>query len=164
MHLNPAPASSAERDDLRDTAGTPLVGSAGKETTDVAIAGGTDPETGAPLDINLDGIPDIVLAVDGEARAQPHPILLARRQPETGDSYGHATIRDRCEREHRRQAAPPSDPRKDETVGVTLVDVDGDGMTARRCVFFDNADGTTDTYYNEGGDLDAQEIVDPRRL
>ena len=31
---------------------------------DVAIAGGTD-STDAPLDINMDGIPDIVLAVDG---------------------------------------------------------------------------------------------------
>ena len=34
------------------------MGSAGKETTDVAIAGGTDPSTSAPLDINMDGIPD----------------------------------------------------------------------------------------------------------
>ena len=33
---------------------------------------------------------------------------------------------------------------------MTLVDVDGDGDID---AVFDNADGTTDTYYNEGGDL-----------
>jgi len=52
------------RDSLRDGEGTALVSSAGKETMDAAITGGRNwAGVGSPMDINLDGIPDIVLAV-----------------------------------------------------------------------------------------------------
>jgi hypothetical protein len=143
VHLNPLPDSGDVRDDLKDEDGTPLVDSAGKAVTDVAIAGGTDPETGAPLDINLDGIPDIVLAVDGG----PNLIYYGEEEPETGDFTDTPPFVIGVPSTD--GSGAPSDPVK-ETVGVTLVDVDGDGDID---AVFDNADGTTDTYYNEGGDL-----------
>ena len=65
VHLNTLPSTSNVRDDLMSSPGTDLVGSAGKDTMDVAITGSADPLTGDPLDINGDGVPDIVLAVSG---------------------------------------------------------------------------------------------------
>ena len=145
VHLNPAPDSGDERDDLkRRLTGTPLVDSAGKETTDVAIAGGTDPSTSAPLDINMDGIPDIVLAVDGGhnliyyGEAPPGPAGNFTSTPATQigvpstDGLLHF---------------PNEDP-IEETQSVALVDVDGDGDVD---AVFGNADGTSTTYYNDNG-------------
>ena len=65
VHLNPAPASSAERDDPEGRR-THAAGGLGWQGDDGrGDRGRHGPSTSAPLDINMDGIPDIVLAVDG---------------------------------------------------------------------------------------------------
>ena len=154
VHLNPLRRRLWRRlrDDLKDEDGTPLVDSAGKETTDVAIAGGTDQGTGAPLDINLDGIPDIVLAVDGGHNL----IYYGEEPPETaGDFSDTSHHSDWCAGTD--GSGDPEDPVK-ETVGVTLIDVDGDGDTD---VVFGNADGTSTTYYNDGGVMKRVPDVSP---
>ena len=118
------------------------MGSAGKETTDVAIAGGTDPSTSAPLDINMDGIPDIVLAVDGG-----HNLIYYGEAPPTsaGDFTSTAPT------EIGNPATDGSGVGADaieETQSVALADVDGDGDVD---AVFGNADGTSTTYYNDNG-------------
>ena len=150
VHLNPLPDSGDVRDDLKDEDGTPLVDSAGKETTDVAIAGGTDPSTSAPLDINLDGIPDIVLAVDGG-----HNLIYYGTSP-TPDNFA-STDPTEIGVPATDGSGNPEDPIK-ETQTVALVDIDGDGDTD---AVFGNADGTSTTYYNDGGTFKLSEPVSP---
>ena len=131
-------------------AGTPLLGSAGKETTDVAIAGGADPSTSAPLDINMDGIPDIVLAVDGG-----HNLIYYGTSP-TPDNFA-STDPTEIGVPATDGSGNPEDPIK-ETQTVALVDIDGDGDTD---AVFGNADGTSTTYYNDGGTFKLSEPVSP---
>ena len=122
------------RDDLLADAGTPLVGSDGKDTRDVAISGSNTTD-GTPIDINLDGYPDIVLAVAGG----PNLIYYGKPPPNLGDFTGVVGT----------PIGAGSDPIQD-SQSVALIDVDGDGDTD---AVFGNADGTTTTYYNDGGTL-----------
>ena len=119
-----------------------LPGSAGKEVTDVVISDAMD-ENGRPLDLNGDGIPDIVLAVDCEHNL----IYYGEDSPDTGDFS--ETQPTEIGVPSTDSGGSPEDPIK-ETVSVDLIDVDGDGDID---VVFGNADGTTSTYYNEGGVL-----------
>ena len=64
VHLNPAqPRGRARRPSRRRRHAAGGLGGQGDDGR--GVAGGTDPSTSAPLDINMDGIPDIVPAVDG---------------------------------------------------------------------------------------------------
>ena len=130
-YINPQEAvDSFGRTDLSALPGTALPGSGGHATTDVAVAGGTD-GSGTPLDINLDGYPDIVLAVDGGRNV----IYYGSPPPSLGDftSVAPTIIGD-----------PATAPESSQS--VTLVDVDGDGDTD---AVYGNADGTATTYYND---------------
>ena len=134
--------STAIRADLTNDFGTPLAGSSDKDTMDVAISSGAASD-GTPQDLNGDGYPDIVLAVeDGH-----NMIYYGKPPPNLGDFSSVAPV----------DVGVPStdgsgnagDPIK-QTQSVTLIDVDGDGDTD---AVFGNADGTQDTYYNDGGSL-----------
>ena len=139
----PGVSGASVRESIKTAPGTALLGSNGTDVTGMAVSGGFAPAGSSfpYLDINLDGYPDIVMAVSGGHN------LIYPGVPPGGDLSAVSPVS---------IGVPATDGSSDpadvirQTTSVTLGDVDSDGDTD---AIFGNADGTSTVYYNDAGTL-----------
>ena len=138
----PGVASSTIRDTLRTTSGTTLRESNGKDVTDLEATGATN-SNGVNVDINMDGLPDLVVAVNGGHNM----VYLGLPPPYLGD---FSSVLPTAIGVPATDGSGNAEDVVKATISVVLSDVDGDGDTD---AIFGNADGTTTIYYNDAGIL-----------